>query len=476
MKWNAVPDMLAGCARHRPDVPLLVDPDGSTRTAAQLLDEALRGAEALHRLGVRRGGSVAIDTAALSWREVAAAYFSVVWLGAAAVLVTDPETERRAFQEADVSVLVGPEGLRVTGAPRRSPADLLAAPRFAGPSPAGPEDRLDLVFTSGTTGAPKPVVSTHAQWTGSVRPEIMASRTRREVAHTGVPIGLSGGVHGIMLNHVARGVTSVCGQTAGELLATCRARDVYELHLTPHAARALVRLMDDAEPWADRVKIIRVVGGPLPPAVARLLAGRFPRARAVSLYGLTEGGAALCVRVVDGRDHDTIGRPTPGTEVRVLGPDGEGLPAGHVGELAMRAPGTTIRSADGWVRTGDVGYVDDAGGVRLVGRAGELIFMRGGRISPDAVEEILSRVVPQGVEYAVVGVPNTGSWDRIAVFLGGDAGSPRLAEARDRLQAMKGPFRPNLVRVVAAIPRGPFGKPLRRQLMQELSRAAAADR
>lgn len=461
--WTSVPDMLVACARHRPDVPLLVESDGSSVTAARLLEHASRGAEALHRRGVGPGSPVAIDTGRLSWREVATAYFSVVWLGAVAVLIQDELTEQVARQTVDLSALITVDGQRSDLPAVLALAQLLAVPRHDRPPVAGPDDQLDLVFTSGTTGRPKPVASTHAQWTGAVRPELMTSRVRRVVGHTGVPIGVSGGLHGILLNHVARGVTSLCGHTPADLLAACRDRDVYELHLTPHAARAMARLTGGTEPWALGVRMIRVVGGPLPATVAEQLSGRFPRARVVSLYGLTEGGPALCVRVVGHTDRDSIGRPMPGTEVRVRDAAGRDLPAGEVGELAVRADGTL-----GWVRTGDLGYVAGTGEVRLVGRARELIFLRGGRVSPEAVEEILSRHIPAGVEYAVAGVTTAGTWDRIAVFLGGGAGGDLLDQAQRRLTAMTGPFRPQVVKVVAALPRGPFGKPLRRRLLQEL--------
>jgi acyl-coenzyme A synthetase/AMP-(fatty) acid ligase len=273
----------------------------------------------------------------------------------------------------------------------------------------------------------------------------------------------------------------VCATTTAELLAACRDHDVRELQLPPHAARALVRLMSGAEPWARLIRHIRVVGGPLPASVAEQVSQRFPHAQVVSFYGLTEGGAALCVRVVGRGDHDSIGRPMPGTEVHVLDDEGRRLPAGAVGELTIRAPGTSgevyfgqgralgAGTPDGWARTGDMGFVDESGTIRLVGRARELIFLRAGRVSPEAVEEILSRLVPDSIEFAVVGLPIVDSWDRIAIFLAGRADSPELAAVCQRLATMKGPFRPQVVRVVDAIPRGSLGKPIRRQLAQELT-------
>ncbi len=475
-QWGTVPDIVVACARHRPDVTVLADAHGRQVTAAELLEQARHGAGTLSGRGIGRGDFVIVDTASMGWIDVAIAYFSVTWLGAAAVLVMDEASERIARERTRPAVMVsGPSGRGQV-----SVADLSAGEPAATPA-ARPDDLLDIVFTSGTVGTPKPVASTHEQWTDAVRPEMMTSRARRVVGHTGIPVGVSGGLHGVLLSHLARGVTSLCGRTVAELLACCREGPVTELHLTPHSARATARLTRPAEDWASRVILIRVIGGPVPAVVAEQLAERFPRARVVSLYGLTEGGAAMFVKVVGGTRDESIGQPVEGTQVRVLGPDGLDLPSGEVGEIVVRDAGkgpltyyqdeslTRTWFPGGWARTGDMGYLAPDGGIRLVGRERELIVLRGGRVKPESVEEILSRRIPPEVEFAVVGQAEAQGWDKIVVFLAGEADSPAVAQASRNLAGMKGPFRPRLVRVVSQIPRGPFGKPLRRVLAQELS-------
>jgi acyl-coenzyme A synthetase/AMP-(fatty) acid ligase len=479
-RWGTVPDIVAACARYRPDATVLADALGREMTAAALLEQARRGAHALSGTGVARGNFVAIDTASMSWIDVAVAYFSVTWLGAVAVLVMDEASDRVARERVRPVAAISGTRAGPAGAGQVSLADLTGPGGLAGPAAARPDDLLDIVFTSGTTGTPKPVASTHAQWADSVRPEMMISRARRVVGHTGIPVGVSGGLHGVLLSHLARGVTSLCGRTTAELLACCRGRRIQELHLTPHSARALARQTQPGEAWASHVAILRVIGGPVPALVAEQLAQRFPRARVVSLYGLTEGGASMLVKVVDPAADDTIGRPVAGTEICVLGPDGRELPPGEVGELVIRDAGKgplayyqdeSLNRAwfpDGWARTGDMGFVTADGRIHLVGRDRELIVLRGGRIKPESVEEILSRRVPQEVEFAVVGLAAAGGWDQIAVFLAGDPDSAPVGQASRRLADMKGPFRPHVIRVVPQIPRGPFGKPLRRVLAEQL--------
>lgn len=477
-RWATVPEIIADCARYRPHIVVLADGSGREVTAAALLDRVRRGACALSGQPLGRGDFVAIDTASLGWIDTAIAYFSVVWLGAVAVLVMDPAIERIARERIGAKTMIsaGPD------APGRvSAARLATGQRSAAPAPVVRDDLLDIVFTSGTTGAPKPVASTHAQWTGSVRPEMMMSRARRVVGHTGIPIGVSGGLHGVLLSHLARGVSSLSCRTVAELYESCHRWRVGELHLTPHSARALARFGEPDEEWAKRVTIIRVIGGPLPAAVAGQLAQRFPRARVVSMYGLTEGGAAMFVKEADRGDTDSIGRPVQGTQARIVDAAGRELPPGKVGEVVVRDASRSSMTyyqdevlsrawfRGGWARTGDLGFKTAAGQIRLVGRDRELIVLRGGRIGPELVEEILSRRMPEGIELSVVGMAAAGGWDRIAVFLEGEPGSPGVTAAVQGLTAMKGPFRPHAVRVVPRIPRGPFGKPLRRLLAQQLT-------
>jgi long-chain acyl-CoA synthetase len=482
--WRTVPEIVVSCAEHRPEQLVLLDPEGAGVSAAELLTRVRRGASALEQRGVRRGDLVAVDTTTLSWTDASSAYLAVVWLGAIAVMVTDAAAGRVAREKMGVAVAIGGDDR-----PDASPAvsghvlplrQLLASPQESESPAAVPSDRLDLVFTSGTTGDPKPVASTHGQWAPAIRPEIIASRSHRTVAHTGVPVGVSGGLHGVLLNHLARGVTSLWCPSAEVMCAVSARFGVSELHLPPHSARALTRLVPPAEAWAEGVRVIRVVGGPLPAKVAEDLAARFPRARVASLYGLTEGGAALCVRLVGSGTDDSIGRPAPGTEVRVLAPDGREVPPGQVGEVAMRAGEEASHYyredalnrelfRDGWARTGDMGFVGPDGEVRLIGRAKELIFLRGGRVGPEAVEAVLARVVPDNVDLAVVGYPRSGDWDGIAVFLAGAEDDPAVVAASGALSQLRGPFRPSVVEVIDAIPRGPFGKTQRRLLGQRLA-------
>jgi acyl-coenzyme A synthetase/AMP-(fatty) acid ligase len=468
-RWRTLPELVLAAATLRPGVPLLADGDGPAWTAADVADRTRCAAAVLRAAGVRAGDRVGIDTRPASWREAGVAYCAVSWLGATSVLISSDDTERAARAEVGAGLVIGGpvtfEDLLAASAPLRTP-----------PEP-GPDDPLDVVFTSGTTGRPKAVESRHSHWVGASRPEMLASRGRRVVAHAGIPIAVSGGLHGIFLNHLARGVTSVWAPTPAALAEACAGWDVRELHLTPHAAGALAMLPRPA--WADGVRVVRLVGAPLPDAVRQRLAAAFPRARIVSIYALTEGGAASFVNLRD-PGASSIGRPVDGTQVRVVDDRGREVPDGRIGEIAVRARGAPLSYltdaslneesfVDGWTRTGDIGQRRPDGTIRLIGRAREQIIIGGGRLSPHTVEAILARKLPAGTEFAVAGMQGAGRSDAIVVFLVGAEDSAQTQRVRRTLLALKGPFAPRHVRIVAAIPRTALGKPLRRELLALLA-------
>jgi acyl-coenzyme A synthetase/AMP-(fatty) acid ligase len=340
---------------------------------------------------------------------------------------------------------------------------------------------LDVLYTSGSTGRPKAVVSRHAQWAMALRTEVLAARAGRPVAHRGVPNGVSAGIHGVMLGHLARGATSVHVRALADLAAAAEEWQVAELHLSPNSAREVLLAAAELErPWVREVRTVRIVGGPLTTDLGLRLTAAFPRARIVSFYGLVEAGAAQCMKVFDPERPDSIGRPLPGTELRLVDEAGNDVPRGEVGELLVRNTGIQPLRYHGddalnaaafvgeWVRTGDLGTIGDDGEVRLVGRSKELLFLKTRRIAPHVVEDILSRSVPPEVEFVVLGLP-TDSWDEIAVCIAGSSPLDKVAAAVAALQGMKGPFRPGVVRVVPEIPRAPNGKPLRRLLAEKLA-------
>jgi long-chain acyl-CoA synthetase len=196
-------------------------------------------------------------------------------------------------------------------------------------------------------------------------------------------------------------------------------------------------------------------------------------------WGLTEATAGVtCNRVDAGRWTGTVGIPFPGCEVGVRDVLGKPLPPGEPGEVVVRGPQVmagywrrpeeTARAftADGWLRTGDVGVMDAKGELRIVDRMKDMIIVSGFNVYPNEVEEVAT--LHPGVSEAVaVGVADERSGEAVKLFV--VRRDPALAEAdlaaflRERLTGYK---RPRHYAFVDALPKTPVGKVLRRALRE----------
>jgi long-chain acyl-CoA synthetase len=208
----------------------------------------------------------------------------------------------------------------------------------------------------------------------------------------------------------------------------------------------------------------------------------------IQVYGLTETTGAITQ--LDAGDHDpegprarllrSAGRPYPWVEVRIVDPDsGADLPAGQVGELWTRSvqnmkgywnrPDDTASTltADGWLKTGDAGFVDAEGYIFLTDRVKDMIISGGENVYPAEVENVLAGH-PALLDVAVIGVPHD-RWGEtvkaIVVRKPGTDPSPAeiIAYAREHLAHFKCP---TSVDFAAALPRNPSGKLLKRELRE----------
>lgn len=461
--------LLEACALHRVDAPLIVDAAHSL--TGRELGEAVNHAVArLKDAGVCRGHRVAFDTRGSGWVELAVGYSALSRSGAVPILVHTAETVTAARSDVGaVAVATCNGSLSLTIAP--VDWDLVG--------PSDPTDVLDVVFTSGTTGVPRAVRSRHAEWLSSSRPEMLLSRGRRTVAHCGVPFAVSGGVHGILINHLVRGVTSVHARTPAELAPLAAQHHAAELHLTPFSARGVLRavsanLGSEVMGWSEQVRVIRLVGSSVSDDVRVGLAERFPRARCVSIYALTEGGSACCVDL-EGGAAGRLGQPSGSTQIQVRDAAGHAVGPGGSGEIVLRAasaPAYTDNALerewhiDGWTRTGDMATVLDDGTIQLVGRAREQVNLGSGRLSPDTVEAILRRRTGTDLDFAVTGVHSAGRSDALAVFVEGERDDPSVLAFLEALELLQRPFHPRYVHVLPTLPRTGLGKVRRRDLLE----------
>jgi len=335
-----------------------------------------------------------------------------------------------------------------------------------------------LLWTSGTTGRPKPIMHTHDGYLeiiDRVLEPLVAGRAdadRRPPPNLiPVSMALNAGIYNALFGLRAGAALVLMDRFDTRDFATLVAR--HEIRSTILPPTAMAMLSDDSGITdLSPLRYVRSVTAPLSPFQARRFTQRFG-VTVLNGYGQTEIGEVVGWTAADAREHPervgATGRPHPGVEVRVDAPDANG-----VGELLVRPPlvwddarRTTLAGRltdDGYVRTGDLARIDDAGFVWIEGRLGDLIIRGGNKIVPDEVEEVLVSL-PAIAEVAVVGVAD----DRlgqvpVAFVVEREPVDDEVLEqaCRESLVPYKVPVR--FVRV-GSLPRSEAGKVLRRELI-----------
>jgi acyl-CoA synthetase (AMP-forming)/AMP-acid ligase II len=352
--------------------------------------------------------------------------------------------------------------------------------------PVTPENTAIQLYTSGTTGLPKGVELTHGNYLallsvwekagfGEIGPADVVLTCMPLFHVAGTNMGILALVYGA--TNVVMEEVSVPG-----LLDLIPRHGVTLALLVPAVVLALVQHPD--APRTDFRSLRRLLYGASPIAEATVLRAKalLPGAELWHLYGLTEttgGGTCLPPALHEGPDARlrSCGRPYPGFELRVVGPLGESLPTGELGEVVIRHKSVmkgywnqpeATRAAffeGGWFRTGDAGYLDAEGYLYLQDRIKDMIVSGGENVYPAEVENALMGH-PAIADVAVIGVPDE-RWGEavkaVVVLKPGEQATPEdiIAFARARIAGYK---LPKSIDFVPGLPRNPSGKILRREL------------
>jgi fatty-acyl-CoA synthase len=353
-----------------------------------------------------------------------------------------------------------------------------------------PTDGALLLPTSGTTGRPKSALLSHSAVTTDAR--LVAGRMGlrcQDTWLTVMPLHRSGGCSTTVMACTATGATMVCSPawSADVVLDLLRSTDATVLSAFPRALQALVDAVDELPPvWRPRgVLLVQTGGAPVAPALVHSTA-RLLGARLSVVYGLTEASPVLTQ--TDQRDPDddpsaSVGRPLPGTDLMIVDPeDGAPLATGALGEVVARGPQlmdgyagdleATARAidCDGWLHTGDMGWLDEHGRLHVEGRLADMITRRGERWLPGPVERVL---VEAGVaEAVVVGALGPTADDEVVAFV---RRHPRQSADADELRAAVarhcGPERmPDRIVFLDELPALPSGK-VRRFVLRQMTRS-----
>jgi acyl-CoA synthetase (AMP-forming)/AMP-acid ligase II len=387
-----------------------------------------------------------------------------------------------AYRFADVIASLLPElptvrGCLVVDAPgelaeRRDNEAAGQRPRALGPEVAG------VLYTSGTTGAPKGALVTHACAAAGARSlagvlELAPEDTAALVIPASHAFGL-----GCLLAAVASGSAAALVESSFSFDPLLSAIEAHRTTVVHGAPALFGRLLLAAPDSLDPVRTGLVAGAPCPPAVLEQLDAT--GTTILNVFGMTEIGAATSCRRDDPPElrHTTVGRALEGYEFRVA----EGEP----GELQVRGayvmpgylgqPEQTAQAFDGdWFRTGDLGTIDEEGYIRIAGRAKEVVHVGGFNVFPAEVEGFLHGH-PGVAQAVVVGVPHERMGEALAAFVvprpGHDLEPGELLRfARPRIAGYKLPY---VIRVVEELPFLPSGKPDRVALAADAAAESGA--
>ncbi len=343
------------------------------------------------------------------------------------------------------------------------------------------DDPFNIIYSSGTTGTPKGIVHTHgireAYGTGfassfRIHPESV-------VLHAGSLV--FNGSFVTLMPALYLGCTYVLLERfePRAMIDALAGERVTHVMTVPSQIVALLQHDDFDDAHLPHLEMIGSLGAPLLLEHKQELMRRLPR-RLYELYGLTEGFVTILDRADVERKPGSVGVPPPLYSLRIVDADGAELPPGQVGEIIGRGPITmpgyhrrpelTAETlVDGWIKSADLGYVDEDGFLYLVDRKNDLIISGGVNVYPRDIEEVAVQH-PDVLDVAVFGVPDE-RWGEspIAAVCLRQAAAVRPDELRewinDRLQARYQRLREVVVRDV--FPTSLAGKTLRRVIRDE---------
>jgi long-chain acyl-CoA synthetase len=485
-------DLAEGAFERNGDYPSLLF-EGRWHRSGELFERSRRVAGGLAALGVAPGDRVVVCMA--NGPEVSVVY-QALWRAGAVVtpatfllsapdlrhVISDAEA-RAVITTADVAVKAREAGAGIDSVPfliSTGEADdgvlALSSLEQAEPLPVidrQPNDLAALLYTGGTTGRAKGVELTHANllYTGNV------------AYRDSYVEGLNRMLMTLPLSHSYGLVVTIAASFSSERPVTVLLRwfdpvafleliEQHRIELSGVVPSMVQRLLAEPLERYDLSSLRYVTCGAAP--LARTAAAEFERrAPSVSLrqgYGLTETTALISANPVGRGKPGSVGLPIPGTTVAILDDEGCELPPGEPGEVCCRSPGvmrgywrsptaTTEALRDGWLRTGDVGYLDEEGYLFIVDRKKDLIIRGGFNVYPRDVEDALVEH-PAVAAAGVVGRPDEIHGEEVVAFVspvtpGAVSADELIKWARQRIGGYK---YPREVHIVERIPLTAVGK------------------
>ncbi|GAA2847233.1 acyl-CoA synthetase [Pseudonocardia halophobica] len=495
---QSIGSLLARTAKKYPDKLAVVHRD-TRRTFAELDADANRMANALVARGVRRNRRVAI----LSHNSYAfvVAYFALARIGAISVPVNFNFTAgevRYALEDSGARAAIVSERLAPTFEEAGVPVELqvvvgardgwvgfdelLAHADAVEPDvEIGDDDPVQLLYTSGTTSAPKGAIMTSRNLIAQYVSDIVDGEYHRDdVELHALPLYHCAALHDFLTPDVYLGATSVIVDSPdpGTILRTVEAEKITKMFCPPTVWIRLLRSPDFDHYDLGSLRKGYYGAAIMPVAVLKELGERLPAIRLFNYYGQTELAPNATVLFPEEQiaKAGTAGRASLNVETRLHDDEDNPVPVGQVGEIVHRTPhamrgywgkpeATAEAFRNGWFHSGDLGVMDADGYLTIVDRKKDIIITGGENVASREVEDAIYEH-PAVSEVAVFGVKHPEWIEAVAaavVLREGATAEPAeiVAHTRERLAGFKAP---KYVVVVDELPKNPSGKILKREL------------
>jgi long-chain acyl-CoA synthetase len=507
---SSVPARVAEIAGRHPERIAIVADDRRIRYG-EFWNEVRRFARALRARGLQPGERVAI---LLPNRIEAAVACYGCWLAGGIAVPLNVQARGRDFQawlrHADarhvvyehshhdvVEAIVFIDGSSPHPPMRRWPVGVDRPLCASGEDDAGDEaehshgtdvdidpDRIALIlYTSGTTGAPKGVALSHDNLFANASAVIDYLRLDADDSVLSILAFYYAYGASVLHTHLMSGASIVLAQNLlfpHLLMDTIVRERITGLSGVPSTYALLLERVKLGDYDLSSLRYLTQAGGPMSAVLTRRLRAALPRARLFVMYGQTEATSRLTWLPPERLDEKlgSVGIPVNGVSLRIAREDGDDAATGEVGEVQVRganvmrgywnnpdASAAVLR--DGWLRTGDMGHLDGDGYLWLVGRRSDMIKTGAHRVHPVDIEEVIAEV-PGVAEVAVIGVDDDVLGQVIKAFVVAPGLPPRSenmikAYCRERLASYK---IPRDIAFVSALPRTASGKVRRAALLE----------
>jgi cyclohexanecarboxylate-CoA ligase len=521
-------DLLVQRVQQNPDKVFATDGIRSL-TFRELFDAGQRLAVGLHRRGLRRGDTAAVQLP--NWVEFIQVLTALSRLGVIMVPIMP------IYRHDDVSYVLSNAGIRTVFTPENfgkfgyldmylglrsehpeltiviarpdgtakditeTDADVFTLRQLEADTddesarqeldaPPSPDDPFVIVYTSGTTSRPKGCVHTFNTYCAGSRALVGPfGYTETDVQFGPSPIAHTTGLVTSVL------VPMLTGASTHVMDKWDPARGIDEIQrfgctAAVTAPTFLHSLLSEYDPERHDLSTLRLwtcAGAPIPAAIVQQANATLPKLRVLSLYGRSENLVTTTCSVTDevSRALTSDGRAVPGSEVKIVDDNGKEVPRGTEGDIAYRGPAHMVEylanpeetaalfTKDAFSKSGDLGKMTDDGYVRVTGRTKDIVIRGGMNISVREIEEHLAHH-PALQAYSVVGMPDERLGEKVCCYLVSKPGheTPTVEELRKFLLAQGVPIQKTPERVVGvdSIPMTATGKIVKHELRKDIER------